>query len=124
MSQSSCNESDNAIQGELSVKPGPIQTRSITRFSLRGLLVLVALLGPLFAYVAHQQNQQIPGPVHWDISTGENVKWQTKLGSQTYSNPTVHQKYVFIGSNNGGGFDPLLPSSVDLGVMLCFAYFL
>ncbi|MDF1665666.1 MAG: PQQ-binding-like beta-propeller repeat protein, partial [Planctomycetota bacterium] len=35
-----------------------------------------------------------------DMSTTKNVKWVTKLGSQSYGNPTVSKGKVFVGTNN------------------------
>lgn len=35
-----------------------------------------------------------------DMSTTENVKWVSKLGSQAYGNPTVANGLVFVGTNN------------------------
>ena len=37
-----------------------------------------------------------------DLSTvSKNVKWVSKLGTQTYGNPTVSSGKVFLGTNNG-----------------------
>ncbi len=35
-----------------------------------------------------------------DLATTKNVKWATKLGSQSYANPTIFQGKVFVGTNN------------------------
>ncbi|MDA0832197.1 MAG: PQQ-binding-like beta-propeller repeat protein [Planctomycetota bacterium] len=59
-------------------------------------------------------------PDSWDIDAGTNIKWQAKLGSQTYGNPIVANGKIFIGTNNGGGWLKRYPSSVDLGCLLCF----
>ncbi|MEX0725760.1 MAG: PQQ-binding-like beta-propeller repeat protein, partial [Planctomycetaceae bacterium] len=59
-------------------------------------------------------------PFDWDVETGKNIKWQAKLGSQTYGNPIVANGKIFIGTNNGGGWLKRYPSTVDLGVLLAF----
>jgi outer membrane protein assembly factor BamB len=41
-----------------------------------------------------------------DMATTQNVRWAVKLGSQTYSNPTVASGRVFIGTNDYGLKDP------------------
>ncbi len=87
-------------------------------FSIRTLLILVAILAPFCAYVGTLYNKPLPGATFWDVNSGENIKWMTSIGSQSFSNPTVHDKYVFVGSNNSG-FHPKFPT-VDLGVMNCF----
>ena len=28
-------------------------------------------------------------PDHWDVETGENIRWSMPLGSETYGNPVV-----------------------------------
>ena len=59
-------------------------------------------------------------PTEWDVTTGENVLWSARLGSQTYGNPVVANGKVFVGTNNGGGYLKRYPSKVDLGCLLCF----
>ena len=81
--------------------------------------MLVALVAIVVAVVKHQSGFRSL-PIKWNVSTGENVKWSVPLGSHSLSSPTVHGEFVFVGSNNGNGYDPAIPSSVDLGVMLCF----
>lgn len=56
----------------------------------------------------------------WDPKTGKNIKWVSRLGSQTYGNPVVAGGKVFVGSNNGGGWIERYPFDYDLGVLLCF----
>lgn len=48
------------------------------------------------------------------------VLWRAALGSETRRAPVVHGDRIFIGSNNGHGYLDRFPSSVDLGVLLCF----
>lgn len=52
-----------------------------------------------------------------DLSTTENVLWVTKLGSQTYGNPTIADGRIYIGTNNQGRNDPRFPG--DYGVVTC-----
>jgi|GEM_PF-67321 len=59
-------------------------------------------------------------PTAWNVKSGENIKWAVKLGSETYGNPSVANGKIFIGTNNGNGYLKRYPSSVDLGVLLCF----
>ncbi len=59
-------------------------------------------------------------PLHWDVSSGENVKWSVKLGSETYGNPIIANGKVYVGTNNGAAYMKRYPNSVDLGVLLCF----
>ena len=59
-------------------------------------------------------------PISWDTGSGKNIKWQTKLGSQTYGNPVVANGKVYVGTNNGAGLIKRYPPTVDLGCMLCF----
>lgn len=69
------------------------------------------------------RNNTPPGqniPISWDIETGRNIKRAAKLGSQTYGNPSVANGKVYIGTNNAAGYLARYPSTVDLGVMLCF----
>ncbi|MGD0094714.1 MAG: PQQ-binding-like beta-propeller repeat protein, partial [Planctomycetota bacterium] len=63
----------------------------------------------------------------FDPATARNVKWIAKLGSQSYSNPTVAGGRVFIGTNNACPRDPKIAAgangpqdSGDRGVLLCF----
>jgi hypothetical protein len=56
----------------------------------------------------------------WDSAGAKNIKWVAKVGSQTYGNPVVHNGKVFVGTNNGGGWIPRYPSSLDMGCMICF----
>jgi outer membrane protein assembly factor BamB len=59
-------------------------------------------------------------PITWDIESGKNVKWQAKLGSQTYGNPVAANGRIYVGTNNGSGYIKRYPANVDLGCMLCF----
>ena len=59
-------------------------------------------------------------PITWDVTSGKNIKWTAKLGSETYGNPCIANGKIFIGTNNGNGYLQRYPNTVDLGVMLCF----
>ena len=54
----------------------------------------------------------------FDPKTGRNVKWTTKLGTQTHSTPVVARGRVYIGTNNGQPRDP--KHQGDRGVFMCF----
>ncbi|HMP80991.1 MAG TPA: PQQ-binding-like beta-propeller repeat protein, partial [Pirellulaceae bacterium] len=59
-------------------------------------------------------------PLEWDIQTGKNIVWSVTLGSETYGNPVVANGKIYVGTNNGAGYLARYPSTVDLGVLLCF----
>ncbi|MFN5322904.1 MAG: PQQ-binding-like beta-propeller repeat protein [Planctomycetota bacterium] len=59
-------------------------------------------------------------PLEWDVTTGKNVRWSVKLGSETYGNPVVANGKVYVGTNNGAGYVPRFPNTVDLGALICF----
>ncbi len=59
-------------------------------------------------------------PTEWDIEAGANVRWSMGLGSETYGNPVVANGKVYVGTNNGAAYIERYPSSIDLGVLLCF----
>lgn len=56
----------------------------------------------------------------WDSSGAENIKWVSKLGSQTYGNAVVSDGKIYVGTNNSGGWLERYPSDVDLGCLICF----
>ena len=56
----------------------------------------------------------------WDKTKAENIKWFSRLGSQTYGNPVVADGHVYVGTNNGGGHLKRYPANVDLGCLLAF----
>ena len=56
----------------------------------------------------------------WDPTTAKNIKWVSRLGSQTYGNAVVADGQIYVGTNNSGGWIERYPSEVDLGVLLCF----
>jgi len=53
----------------------------------------------------------------WNIKTGMNLKWKSKLGSQTYGNPVVAQGKILVGSNNRGYLRTGIKG--DKGVIVC-----
>ena len=59
-------------------------------------------------------------PDNWNVEDGTNIRWEVKLGSQTYGNPVVANGRVYVGTNNNGGWLERYPGSVDLGALLCF----
>lgn len=59
-------------------------------------------------------------PTEWDVTTGKNIRWSAKLGSETYGNPVVANGKVYVGTNNGAGYVARFPNSVDLGALICF----
>ena len=74
------------------------------------------LLSPLRNNVVEAKNI----PLTWDIQSGENIVWSMVLGSETYGNPVIANGKVYVGTNNGAGYLDRYPSTVDLGVLLCF----
>jgi outer membrane protein assembly factor BamB len=56
----------------------------------------------------------------WNPEGSKNVKWVSRLGSQTYGNPVVSGGKVYVGTNNSGGWLKRYPADVDLGCLLCF----
>jgi outer membrane protein assembly factor BamB len=57
-------------------------------------------------------------PSKWDAESGANVLWRAALGSQTYTNPTIVGKNLFIATNNEGLRNPKLTG--DRGVLMAF----
>ena len=41
-------------------------------------------------------------PAAWDVKTGKNIKWVTKLGTTTYGVPVIANGKIFVGTNNAG----------------------
>ena len=60
-----------------------------------------------------------PLPLHWDLATGENVKWVVELGSYSYGGPVVAGGRVFVGTNNERPRDPAVTG--DRGVLMAFS---
>ncbi|MFZ2147788.1 MAG: PQQ-binding-like beta-propeller repeat protein, partial [Sedimentisphaerales bacterium] len=56
-------------------------------------------------------------PETFDPATGENIKWEAPLGTETYSTPIVSGGRVLIGTNNNRPRDPRHKG--DRGVLLC-----
>jgi outer membrane protein assembly factor BamB len=57
-------------------------------------------------------------PEKWDIKSGENIKWQAKIGSQTYGGPVVAGGKVYVGTNNEALKNPKLTG--DRGNVMAF----
>lgn len=68
----------------------------------------------------HWNPGEIDDDGHWLPETAKNIKWVARLGSQTYGNPVIVDRKVFVGTNNGGGYLSRYPATVDLGCLLCF----
>ncbi|HEY6563488.1 MAG TPA: PQQ-binding-like beta-propeller repeat protein, partial [Pirellulaceae bacterium] len=56
----------------------------------------------------------------WNSADAQNIKWVSRLGSQTYGNPVVANGRVYVGTNNGAGYLARYPDTIDLGCLLCF----
>jgi outer membrane protein assembly factor BamB len=56
-------------------------------------------------------------PDSFEASTGKNIKWSVKLGSQTHSTPIIAGGRVYIGTNNENPRDP--KHKGDRGVFMC-----
>ncbi len=56
----------------------------------------------------------------WSSEGAENIKWVSRVGSQTYGNPVVADGNVYIGTNNAAAYLSRYPSEVDLGCLICF----
>ncbi|MGI9427358.1 MAG: PQQ-binding-like beta-propeller repeat protein [Bythopirellula sp.] len=56
----------------------------------------------------------------WDSTAAKNIKWVSRLGSQTYGNAVVSDGKIYVGTNNSGGWLERYPSKVDLGCLICF----
>ncbi len=56
-------------------------------------------------------------PDTFDPATGENIKWEVSLGTQTYSTPVIGSGKILIGTNNDKPRDPRHRG--DRGVLLC-----
>lgn len=56
----------------------------------------------------------------WDPTEAKNIKWVSRLGSQTYGNAVISDGKIYVGTNNSGGWLERYPSKVDLGCLICF----
>jgi outer membrane protein assembly factor BamB len=60
----------------------------------------------------------------WDSTNAKNVKWVSRLGSQTYGNPVVSGGKIFVGTNNAGSWLKRYPGTgreaIDLGCLIAF----
>jgi outer membrane protein assembly factor BamB len=56
----------------------------------------------------------------WDPKGSKNIKWVSRLGSQSYGNPVVADGKIFIGTNNNGAWLSRYPAAIDLGCLLAF----
>ncbi|MEZ6065187.1 MAG: PQQ-binding-like beta-propeller repeat protein [Planctomycetaceae bacterium] len=58
-------------------------------------------------------------PIDWDIKTGRNIAWTTKLGSSSLGGTVVAGDHIYVGTNNTQGFVERYPPTVDLGCLVC-----
>ncbi|NND96539.1 MAG: PQQ-binding-like beta-propeller repeat protein [Pirellulaceae bacterium] len=108
----------------MEAEPTTVQVRRRPRFSLRTLLIAFVFLGVVSALYVERlrdylNDQSRVVPTGFDLKTGKNILWQTKIGTQSYAGPVVADGKVFVGTNNQAGFLERYPSDVDLGVLLC-----
>ncbi len=68
-------------------------------------------------YTRNMITRETGAPVHFDLDTGENVKWSVPLGGGSYGSPIVAQGRVFVGANNSEPRDPRHQG--DRGTLLC-----
>ncbi|MEM8669427.1 MAG: PQQ-binding-like beta-propeller repeat protein [Planctomycetota bacterium] len=80
-------------------------------------LLCALFLDPLRNYFFGPQRDV---PAEFDFTTGKNVLWKSFVGSTAYGSPVVADNKVYVGTNNSRGFLARYPSSIDLGVLLCF----
>jgi len=57
-------------------------------------------------------------PDSFDPTSGKNIKWVAKLGTQTFATPVIAGGRVYIGTNNEEPRDPR--HRADSGVLMCF----
>jgi outer membrane protein assembly factor BamB len=97
--------------------------------SLLALVALASLLaaaGPAASEVGMfgggpDRNMADPStglPDSWDVSTGQNVKWRARLGSQSYGGPVLAGGRIYAGTNNEALRDPALEG--DRGNLMAF----
>ncbi len=90
---------------------------------------------PQWAGTSYRNNTPVADstiPTQWEVGsfdrkTGEwisdkavNIKWVSRVGSQTYGNPVIAGGRLYVGTNNGAGYLNRYPADVDLGCLLCF----
>src|SRR3954469_21522487 len=59
-----------------------------------------------------------PGTEEIDVKNVKNLRWATKIGSQSYGNVTVAHGKIFVGTNNENPRDPKHPG--DRSILMCF----
>lgn len=59
-------------------------------------------------------------PADWNVRTKKNIKWSAGLGSTSYGSPVVADGQIYVGTNNGNGYQIEYPSIVDRGCLICF----
>jgi outer membrane protein assembly factor BamB len=56
----------------------------------------------------------------WIPDDAVNIKWVSRVGSDTYGNLAVSDGQIYVGTNNGSGYLDRYPAEIDLGCLLCF----
>lgn len=117
--------SNQTAESEPASEPSSQSRRWSFRFSLRWFLIAAALAGIVIGVGGRrlQEYWNRPRrlvPTAFDVQSGRNIQWTAKVGTQSYIGPLVHDGQVFVGTNNGAGYLARYPSTVDLGVLLCF----
>ena len=70
------------------------------------------------AWSRNQVSSETGLPATFDLTTGANIRWRAKLGTESHSTPVIAGGRVFIGTNNGEPRDPRHQG--DRGVFMCF----
>jgi len=121
--EQSADEGDLTPQEKATRQQQAIVTgRRWLRLSIRTVFVLMLVCAIGFAWYSRRLREDEASevvPTTWDIESGKNVKWRTKLGSVAHATPLVSGGKIFIGTNNQGGYIPRFPKDIDLGVLLC-----
>jgi outer membrane protein assembly factor BamB len=81
------------------------------------LALVVAAAQPVAAAEPRPPSDPAP-PLHWEVATGENVRWVAELGSYSYGGPVVAGGKVYVGTNNARPRDPAIAD--DRGVLMAF----
>lgn len=74
-----------------------------------------AWTGPLGRNVARESNL----PADFDLVTGRNIKWATKLGDVVFGCPTVSRSQVYVGTNLAALRDDPRYDDLQGGVLAC-----
>jgi outer membrane protein assembly factor BamB len=110
------------------------QTESVV--TLKPVVTEASLTGDWPQWGGTPQRNNVPIgqniPIDWDIGgfdrktrqwqseKARNIGWVAPVGSQTYGNPVVADRQIYVGTNNGAGYLARYPADVDLGCLLAF----